>query len=142
MGDASVPRSNGKRVADRFERLDLGRVEHLEGHALRAGLPRGEQHLDPTRRKGERADRSAFDESPAGQVVHERVLPRRAAACWPGENAGSVERMRAEMNRGAPRKRSHRHSGEVRTTEPENQILAQDSSAEGWIRFALRRARE
>jgi len=99
MGDAGLARADRQRVADRFQRLDLGGGEHLEGRALCAGLPRGEQHLDAAHAEGERTDRGAFDESPAGHVVHERVLPCPAAGV-PRGNAGSLERTGPEMNRG------------------------------------------
>ena len=70
MGDAVLPRPDGERLADRFERRRLVGCEHPERHALGARLPGGEQHLRARHREHQRAERRAGDEVPSNDLCH------------------------------------------------------------------------
>src|SRR5579883_276489 len=75
MGDAVRARPDRQRLADRFERLDFVRLEHLERHALGAGLPRREPDLASCDREEKRPQASAPDEIPPSKLRHRALLP-------------------------------------------------------------------
>src|SRR5262249_27166918 len=70
MRYAGVARARDQRFAERFERLGLPGLEHLERDALGAGLLRRQQHVDAADRERERAGRGALHERASFDGIH------------------------------------------------------------------------
>src|SRR5262249_9430123 len=71
MRNAALARADRQRLADRFERLDLGWAQGPERGALRTRLLRRQKNIDTADREGQRAQCRVLEESPPCNTVHD-----------------------------------------------------------------------